>query len=402
MTKCSEHHLEFSSPDHRLPITTHDLYFRPFDDCLRYDKNGRVTEDTKFSINHPALKIQNSKFIGSPDDKFETMLFLPEGENRKGEGGLRTKGYFKHSYKMVDGKWFITDSDNNPVVPAPDDIQSKIKQYLSSNAQYQSPITELPLITVITVVYNGAKYLEETILSVINQTYPNVEYIIIDGGSTDGTLGIIKKYEDYIDYWVSEKDKGIYDAMNKGITLCFGEIVGIINSDDYYQEDVFKTIIYESYFNNAEIIHGNLVLVNEELKLNKIIYPTLRKLKNRMSLNHPTCFIKRKLYYKKMFDINFKIAADYELLLYFYLAGKAFLYVDKTISFMRTGGASVNWHVIRRELFIIQKKYYGLIKATVAYLLYFIKMIIIKASKRVLLIFFNKKFLKKLIGYSKN
>jgi len=98
-----------------------------------------------------------------------SKLFLSEGENRKGEGGQRTKGHFKKSYEKK------------------------------------------PLISVITVVFNGEKYLEETITSVINQTYENVEYIIIDGGSTDGTLDIIKRYEDKIDYWVSEKDNGIYD-----------------------------------------------------------------------------------------------------------------------------------------------------------------------------------------------
>ena len=80
-----------------------------------------------------------------------------------------------------------------------------------------------PLVSIITVVRNGEKYLEEIIKSVINQTYNNVEYIIIDGGSTDGTLAIIKKYEDYIDYWASERDKGIYDAMNKGMDLAIGD-----------------------------------------------------------------------------------------------------------------------------------------------------------------------------------
>ena len=102
------------------------------------------------------LTQEKPKIINTSEDKFETVLFLPEGENRKGEGGLRTKGYFKKSF---DDK---------------------------------------PLISIITVVFNGEKYLEETIQSVINRTYSNVEYIIIDGGSSDGTLDIIKKYEDKI------------------------------------------------------------------------------------------------------------------------------------------------------------------------------------------------------------
>ena len=93
--------------------------------------------------------------------------------------------------------------------------------------------TNIPLITIITVSYNAVKTIEDTIVSVLGQTYNNIEYIIIDGGSTDGTLDIIKKYQDKITYWVSEPDKGIYDAMNKGIAKANGELIGIINSDDW-------------------------------------------------------------------------------------------------------------------------------------------------------------------------
>jgi glycosyltransferase involved in cell wall biosynthesis len=135
------------------------------------------------------LTQKKPKIVNSPEDKFQTILSLPEGEGRKGEGGLRTKGYFKQSY---DDK---------------------------------------PLISIITVVFNGKKYLEQTIQSVINQNYDNVEYIIIDGGSTDGTVDIIKKYEDQIDYWVSEKDSGISDAFNKGIENVYGYIL-MLNAGD--------------------------------------------------------------------------------------------------------------------------------------------------------------------------
>ena len=134
------------------------------------------------------------------EDKFETFLFLPEGAARQGEGGLRTQGYFKTS---LEGK---------------------------------------PLITVVTVVFNGEQFLEETILSVMNQTYENIEYIIIDGGSTDGTLNIIKKYENSIDYWVSEYDRGIYDAMNKGIALSQGDFIGFLNADDLYNLEVIEEL----------------------------------------------------------------------------------------------------------------------------------------------------------------
>jgi cellulose synthase/poly-beta-1,6-N-acetylglucosamine synthase-like glycosyltransferase len=141
---------------------------------------------------------EKAEIINNHDNKFKTVLFLPEEKNRKGEGGLRTKNYFKKSFENK------------------------------------------PLISIITVVYNGEKFLEETIKSVINQTYDNVEYIIIDGGSSDGTIDIIKKYEDYIDYWVSEKDNGIYDAMNKGIDLATGIWINFMNAGDLFFDNTIE------------------------------------------------------------------------------------------------------------------------------------------------------------------
>src|SRR5258705_5340519 len=94
-----------------------------------------------------------------------------------------------------------------------------------------------PLVSIITIVYNGEKYIEDSIRSVINQSYKNIEYIIIDGGSSDNTVSIIKKYEKQIAFWISEKDKGISDAFNKGIAKATGEIIGILNSDDWYERD---------------------------------------------------------------------------------------------------------------------------------------------------------------------
>lgn len=118
-----------------------------------------------------------------------------------------------------------------------------------------------PLVSIITVVYNADNCLEETIKSVINQNYKNIEYIIIDGGSTDNTLSIIKKYEKQIKMWISEPDNGIYEAMNKGISLCQGEIVGIINAGDTYTSNAIS-IVVESYQNQSYPSIGRLQRVS--------------------------------------------------------------------------------------------------------------------------------------------
>lgn len=264
------------------------------------------------------LTKEKPKIINTPEDKFETVFFLPEGENRKGEGGLRTKGYFKKSF---DDK---------------------------------------PLISIITVVFNGEKYLEETIQSVINQTYENVEYIIIDGDSNDGTVEIIKKYEYMIDYWISEKDNGIYDAMNKGIALCSGELLGIINADDfYYNENIFKEII-DLYNDNFDIYYGNMKIIDQSTKqAMEERFTNINKLYYGMYLNHPATFIKLKTY--KAFgyfdSINFRMAADYDIMLRNRINNSKFKYINSFIAYMRDGGESLkNIQLTKKETEEVRKK----------------------------------------------
>jgi len=334
------------------------------------DNNGYISNDYKFKLNFPEFNIKDSIIIGKPEEKFETKLFLPIGEGRKGEGGLRTKGYFKFSYKKVDDKWFFCDFYGNILKEAPEDIQKKIEEYTRSLDKDQN-INYLPLITVITVVFNGAKTIEETIQSVINQTYPNVEYIIIDGGSTDGTLDIIKKYEDRIDYWVSERDRGIYDAMNKGIVLAIGDIIGIINADDWYELDTLK-IVCDGYLNTdmLTILHGNMNIIKDE-KLFYLAKPknNLDILKKGMILNHPTVFVPSEIYKNYgLFSIDYKIASDWEMMLRFYLKNINFMNIDSTLANFRLGGASYlvdrkvinEKHAIRikHKVFNIFDKYY--------------------------------------------
>ena len=119
-------------------------------------------------------------------------------------------------------------------------------------------------VSIITTAHNSAKTIEDTIQSVLNQTYPNIEYIITDGSSTDGTQEIVKRYGDKIAKFVSEKDKGIYDGMNKGIQMAAGDIVGQINSDDFYaSNDVITKIVSEMEKTGADVCYGDLVYVDQ-------------------------------------------------------------------------------------------------------------------------------------------
>lgn len=203
-------------------------------------------------------------------------------------------------------------------------------------------------ISIITVSYNSEKTIENTIKSVINQTYSDIEYIIIDGGSTDHTLSIIEKYKDKIAKIISKPDKGIYDAMNKGLKLASGEIIGILNSDDlYYNEKVIETIIKKIKEKNADCCWGDLVYINKN-NINQIIrfwksseYGN-RKFQKGWHPPHPTFFVRKKIYEKYgNFNLKFKIAADYELMLRFLEKYKIkFCYIPMILVKMKTGGKS--------------------------------------------------------------
>lgn len=203
------------------------------------------------------------------------------------------------------------------------------------------------LISIITICYNSEKTIKDTIESVLNQTYTNVEYILIDGKSNDSTVDIIKSYEErFIDKgiiyrWISEPDKGIYDAMNKGIDVATGELIGIINSDDWYQLDAIETVAEEYCFNKDVIFHGNINMINGNMI--KKLSPKLdySRLKKTMMIFYPTCFIPTKIYNESgNYDLSYKYASDYAFLLKLYLKGTEFKYLNITISNMRLGGVS--------------------------------------------------------------
>ena len=202
--------------------------------------------------------------------------------------------------------------------------------------------TENMLISIITVCFNEVGTIARTIKSVADQTYKNIEYIIIDGGSTDGTIQILERYQEYISIIVSEKDKGIYDAMNKGIGLAQGDYIGIINADDWYEKDAVEKVVQISrnISENTGVISGQIRFMDGEQSF-------LSKKKNisdiwiEMPVSHPATFIKKSIYdrYGK-YNTHYKIAADYDLIFRLYISQVKFCLCDEILANFRIGGAS--------------------------------------------------------------
>tara|TARA_Y100000389_G_C17460580_1_gene521362 strand:+ start:843 stop:1715 length:873 start_codon:yes stop_codon:yes gene_type:complete len=207
--------------------------------------------------------------IKRKEDKFETQIFHTFA-TKKIEGGLRLQKKFKKNNKTK------------------------------------------PLITIITVVKNNSKTLEKCIKSVINQSKVNTEHIIIDGGSSDNTILILKKYSRYIDYWISEKDEGIYDGMNKGLKLALGEYIGILNSDDFYKKDSLNIILkYFKRHKNIDFIFGTVF----KEKILSGYWPKKIKWKFNFYSAHSVGFFIKKNSQKKvgLYNNKFKFSADRDL-----------------------------------------------------------------------------------------
>lgn len=232
----------------------------------------------------------------------------------------------------------------------------------------------LSIITIITVVFNCEKYLEETIQSVINQTYDNVEYIIIDGGSTDGTLEIIKKYDDKIDYWVSEKDSGIYDAMNKGIAVATGEWINFMNAgDSFYDNSILEKFFLQNDLKNVGILYGNHAVKNETNS--EIVEVDVKNYnwKRNIPFCHQSLFVKRELLKNNLFDLQLKIAADYDQFLRLKSKNLEILHLPLVVSTYLDGGiSSISREKLIREYYKITKRYFPLY-ATFVYMIRILK-----------------------------
>lgn len=204
-------------------------------------------------------------------------------------------------------------------------------------------------ISIITVVYNNENTIEQAISSVSAQTYGDIEYIIIDGKSNDGTISILNKHRDKIDVFVSESDRGIYDAMNKGVSAATGELIGLLNSDDIYQDEHVISDVVAKFVNDPtiDIVYGDLVYVKKD-DVSKVVRKWQSKpygdnfFERGHVPPHPALFLTRKVYEKAgLFKLDFKLAADYEFMLRVF---KKFnfrsIYYPRLLVRMRLGGAT--------------------------------------------------------------
>jgi glycosyltransferase involved in cell wall biosynthesis len=203
-------------------------------------------------------------------------------------------------------------------------------------------------ISVITVSYNAEKYLESTIESVLAQNHPDVEYIIIDGNSSDNTVNIIRRYESKISKWISEPDKGMFDALNKGISMASGEIIGMLHADDFYPDNNVLAEVARTFEQTGkDVVYGDLEYV-DQTDTNKIFRKWIGKPYERNLFKmgwmpaHTTFYFKRNLIQRfGLYDLFFKTASDYEFMLrYMYRNNAAAEYLPKMLVKMRIGGMS--------------------------------------------------------------
>jgi acetyltransferase-like isoleucine patch superfamily enzyme len=250
----------------------------------------------------------------------------------------------------------------------------------------QKSIKPQPSITIITVVFNAVNIIEPTILSVINQTYENIEYIIIDGGSTDGTVEIIKKYSDKISYWISEADKGIYDAMNKGIEIATGEWINFMNAGDSFVNRNVLNNVFGNAINYAtsDVVYGNAIMH----KTNKSIMhihanPDSNRQWKGPTFRHGAMFTRTHLHRQFPFRLEklYEICADFDFIYHLYILDKKMQFVNEEILYFEQEGISNNLlrnvkdnrmivlsysHTIQQRIWYIQK----ILKT---YILYYLK-----------------------------
>jgi len=274
-------------------------------------------------------------------------------------GGLRTIGCQKSSYEKRGGKWWMVQEGR--AIKEVDFDENITKDY-----------DKLPLVSIVTVVYNGEKYIEETIESIINQSYPNIEYIIVDGRSMDGTLDIIKKYEDKIDLWISQEDSGMYQALNKGFKAAKGDIFAYLNSDDlYYDKKVIEKVVRTFNEEDVDLVFGDVQFIDENsdefFQYKSFALPReLIRYLARIPFLQPSTFWKREVYERvDGFDERLKYVADAKFFFQVLLDEKVrYQKVDHILSKFR-----IHPEAYSSKLKIAMKKEFDMMKQEISSLL---------------------------------
>jgi len=217
---------------------------------------------------------------------------------------------------------------------------------------------EKPLISVVTVTFNVAGVIAETIHSVLGQTYPNIEYIIIDGNSTDGTQEIIQSYDEHITHYISEPDEGPYDAMNKGIDMATGKWILFMNSGDYFLDNMTVSKVFvRNIDDRIDFIYGDYIWKGDRRE-KRIASRPLDTMWQRICFSHQSLFSRTRLMKEKKFSLSYNIVSDYNFYYTCYNEGCSFLKVDMPISVFRAGGLSdINFFQRTYERWKVARKY---------------------------------------------
>lgn len=245
-------------------------------------------------------------------------------------------------------------------IPAPTLADyDELRRYRETKGNHLSRGTAaIPLVSIVTVVRNAREAIEKTIHSVLGQTYENIEYVIIDGGSTDGTLDILQSYDRQLAFWLSEPDEGISDAFNKGIACASGDLIGLINAGDWYEPDAVKRVVEHYVKRPTDVLFGDLQIWEGTVR-SHVIYPREDLLPRRMTLNHPTMFVARRGYERLgLFRKELRLTMDYEWILRAKKEGLAFSRIPRVLAHMEAGGvSSQNWLKTRWEMVQVKNLY---------------------------------------------
>jgi len=251
-----------------------------------------------------------------------------------------------------------------------------------------------PLFTIITVCYNSVQTIAQTIESVLNQSINDLEYLIIDGGSTDGTIELVKEYEPRFSgrlTFISEKDKGIFDAMNKGLKMAKGKLIGIINSDDWYDRSTLQLVEEQYNIQKKEGVYYGLLMnyIGDRLYYAAGYHHNFL---HENIVSHPTCFISNSIYRQYgNFDLQYRLAADYDLILRFHQNKVPFFFIPHVLAHFRLGGSTDKYkikskteafQILYRHGYHTKLRYYKCLISS--YLQYFFRRLFINHLKRLL------------------